>query len=73
MSKQIKAYMAKHPDKFESFHTEDNAEIGIDYWVYTTSDYMCPVVECGTIHEDTVKETLVKMRGVITWDEFYAI
>ena len=65
MSKQIQAYIEKHPEKFDSWHTEDHNERGLDYWVYCKAPYFSPESECGTIHEDTVKETLARMRGVI--------
>ena len=64
MSKQIQKYIDKHPEKFESWHNENHNERGLDYWVYTTSDHICPDMECGTIHEDTVAETLSMMRTV---------
>ncbi len=65
MSKQIQDYINKHSDKFESWHTEDNNERGLDYWVYCKSPYYCPDMECQTIHEDTVKEALARMKRVI--------
>ena len=64
MSKQIQVYIDKHPEKFESWHTEDNNARGLDYWVYCATGYWCPENECGTIHEDTVAETLVRMKTV---------
>ena len=64
MSKQIQQYVDAHPDKFESWHTEDNNARGLDYWVYCKAPYYSPDMECGTIHEDTVKDALAKMRGV---------
>jgi len=59
--------MNSHPEKFESWHTEDNNERCLDYWVYCKPGYFCPSMECGTIHEDTVKETLAMMRTVIEY------
>lgn len=63
MSKTIQDYINKHPDKFESWHSEDND--GLDYWVYCRSPYFSPDMETQTIHEYTVKDTLIYMRAVI--------
>ena len=65
MSKQIKDFIKKHPEKFDSWHTEDNNDRGLDYWVYCKDPYFCPDMECQTIHEDTVKDAMAKMRTVI--------
>ena len=65
MSKTIDNYVKSHPDRLESWHNEDHNERGLDYWVYCREPYFCPDMECGTIHEDTVKETMAKMRTVI--------
>ena len=64
MSKSIQQYMDRHPEKFESWHTEDNNARGLDYWVYCKAPYFCPDMETQTIHEDTVRDTLAKMRRV---------
>jgi hypothetical protein len=64
MSKQIDRYIKANPEKFESWHTEDNNERGLDYWVYCREPYYCPATECGTIHEDTVAQVLAKLRTV---------
>ena len=76
MSKTIEDYIKKHPDKFDSWHTEDNNERGLDYWVYCKDPYFYPSSETQTIHENTVKETIQAMRCVIKgtyngycWDE----
>ena len=67
MSKQIKAYIAKHPDKFQELHIEDsgNDERGIDYWVYTKAPYFFPTTECGSERTNNVKEMLGLMRTVV--------
>lgn len=65
MSKLIQNYIDSHPDKFESWHTENNNDRGLDYWVYCKDPYFNPDSETQTIHEDTVKETLAAMRRVI--------
>lgn len=66
MSKTIRAYIDKHPDKFESeISIEANNERGCDYWVYCKAPWFNPDLETQTIHEDTVKETLAAMRRVI--------
>lgn len=65
MSKTIQDYIKKNPDKFESWHTEDNNDRGLDYWVYCKDPYYSPDMECQTIREDTVKDVMIKMRNVI--------
>lgn len=66
MSKQIDDYVKKHPDKFESWHIEDNEGPGTkDYWVYCRDPYFSPDMECQTIHEWNVKDTLARMKDVV--------
>ena len=65
MSKTIQAYIEKHPDRFESYHNEDHNKRGLDYWVYCREPYFSPDMETQTIHEDTVKDAMAKMRAVI--------
>lgn len=65
MSKSIQDYIDKHPDKFVEWWNEDHNERGLDYWVVCKEPYFNPLTETSTIHEDTVKETLIAMRSVI--------
>ncbi len=65
MSIQLDRYIAKHPEKFESWHSEGHNERGLDYWVYCNEPYFCPDTETSTIHEDTVADPLAMMRTVI--------
>jgi len=65
MSKAIRDYMAKHPDKFAEYWNEDHNDRYLDYWVICKAPYFSPASETPTIHEDTVKDTLAAMRGVI--------
>ena len=64
MSKAVRDYMQKHPEKFESFHTESN-DRACDYWVYCREPWFNPHLDTQTIHEDTVRETLATMRKVV--------
>lgn len=64
MSKTIQKYVDANPEKFESWHTEDHNARGLDYWVYCRDPWFSPDMETQTIHEDTVKETLIRMRAV---------
>lgn len=67
MSKTIKDYIAKHPDKFESKISIENnwGEAGKhDYWVYCKAPWFSPDTDCQTIHEYNVKDTIAAMRGV---------
>jgi len=57
--------------RVESVHTEHDgwgeteAEMRRkSYWVYLHSGYICHVMECGTIHEKTVKKCWERMRYV---------
>lgn len=65
MSKAIRDYIAKHPDKFLRMWNEDHNERGLDYWVECKAPYFDPLTEVPTIHEDTVKDTLAAMRRVV--------
>jgi len=64
MSKTIQDYIDNNPDKFESWHSENHNERGLDYWVYCKEPYFYPSKEGQIIHEDTVKETMQAMRQV---------
>ena len=39
-------------------------EPGNGTWVHLRQGYICPEMECGTIHESTVAECCRLMRGV---------
>ena len=65
MSKQIRAMIAKYPEKFAEYWNEDHNERGLDYWVECREPYFCLDTETPTIHEDTVKDTLAAMRRVV--------
>lgn len=70
MSKQIQAMINRHPDKFDSWHTEYDGygESCNDhlpsYWVYCKEGWIIPDKECGSIHTKTVKEALALMKTV---------
>ena len=65
MSRTIQAYIDKHPEKFEEWHSEAHNERGLDYWVWCREPYFDPDYGMRGIHEDTVKDTLRAMRRVI--------
>jgi hypothetical protein len=76
MSKQIQAMIDKHPEKFDSWHTEfdgygDSHNDHLpSYWVYCKEGYIIPDNECGSIHTKTVKEAVETMRTVQTVAEW---
>jgi len=61
------AQIAADP-RVESIHDEGPNDEGgpHDWWLYLTHDYVCPHMECGTIHENTVKDCADLLRTVIT-------
>ena len=34
------------------------------YWVYLKDGYYSPTLDCGTIHEDTIKDVLKEIRKI---------
>lgn len=63
MSKTIQAYIDRHPDKFESWHTED-CDNKTQYWIYCKDPYFSPDMETQTINEFTVRDALILMKAV---------
>ena len=61
-SKTLNAACKKHPHVSECYSDQDG------YWIYTTEGYIQEEMECGTIHEQTVKECLEYMRGIVKGD-----
>lgn len=58
-----------HP-MVESTHTEWDGCFTDAYdrevqgrWVYLKEDFICPEMECGTIHEATIKECCALLAG----------
>ena len=39
------------------------------YWVYLAPGYICPEMECHTIHEDTLKELAWMVSTVEVWED----
>lgn len=59
MSKlRTKADIESHPAVHELVKDADG------YWIYLKHDYWCPPMECGTIHEYTIKECCEKLATV---------
>lgn len=63
MSKTLQKYVDAHPEQVESWHNENHNARGLDYWVYMKPGWYCARTDCGTVHEDTVKETIAALRG----------
>lgn len=73
MNPRTLAQIAADP-RVESIHDEGPSDEGTrhDWWLYLSHDYVCPHMECGTIHENTIKECADLLRTVITrvqWEE----
>lgn len=51
-------------------HRFDSYEIERDngVWLWCRTGYVCPSMECGTIHEDTVAEVLSMAKTVVPGD-----
>jgi hypothetical protein len=39
-------------------------EDGYDHWLYCNPGFMCRAMECGTIHEEKVKDVLAMLKDV---------
>lgn len=73
MNPRTLAQIAADP-RVESIHDEGPSDEGTrhDWWLYLTEGYVCPHMECGTIHENTVKDCADLLRTVITrvqWEQ----
>ena len=47
----------------------DGANGGPSYWVYLAPGWICPLMECHTIHEDTLKELRIYIRSIEPWPD----
>lgn len=63
MNKGMKKLLDKYGDIIESIHREYN--YGKDYWVYLKDGYICIPMECGTIHEYTLKDVENMLKQVV--------
>jgi len=66
--------MARHPrtiaqvkadPRVQSIHQEWNGP-SPSWWVYLKPGLVCPHMECGTIHEETIKDVCDLLRTVVT-------
>ena len=39
------------------------------YWVYLSEGYICPLMECHTIHEDTLADLKIYVGSVKEWPD----
>ena len=44
----------------------------LSYWVSLHDEYICADMECGSIHERTVKDLWQKMQSVVTREQYHA-
>ena len=68
MSKGMIRLMDKYGDIIDSIHREYNLCDGtrnVDYWIYLKDGYICKDMECGTIHEYSLKECEKMLKNVI--------
>ena len=52
----------EYKDVIDSVSREYND--GYDYWVYLKDGYICEPMECGTIHEYSIKEVKKMLKEV---------
>ena len=68
MNKGMKRLLEKYGDVIESIHRENND--GVDYWIYLKEGYICPSMECGTIHEYNLKDCENMLKTIMTIEEY---
>jgi len=61
----------KRDPRVESVHQEDDGcyqdsrgRYVLAYWVHLKPGYICDAMECGTIHEPTIKRVLEMMKEI---------
>ena len=47
----------------------DGANGGGSYWVYLNDGWICPHMECHTIHEDTLADLRPMVKSIERWDD----
>jgi len=53
--------------RVQSVSDERNSGEGV--WVYLHAEYISPMMGCGTIHEDTVRDCAYEMQSVVPRSE----
>ena len=66
-NKGMEKLLEKYGEIIESMHREYN--YGWDYWISLKEGYICPDMECGTIHEYNLKDCETMLKSVITIEE----
>lgn len=60
--------------RVDSIHKENdgfNPNGGLSYWCYLKKGYIVPDMECGTIHECTVKEVIEMLDTAVPEWQFW--
>ena len=39
------------------------------YWVYLNKGWICPAMECHTIHEDTLRQLKMMVASIERWED----
>ena len=60
--KGMRKLVEKYIDVIDSVHREYN--YGYDYWIYLKEGYICDPMECGIIHEYTIKDCEMMLKEV---------
>lgn len=47
----------------------DGEDGGSSYWVYLASGWICPEMECHTIHEDTLAKLKPMVKSIKPWPD----
>ena len=68
MNKGMMKLLEKYGEVIENMHREFN--YGWDYWIHLKNGYICPDMECGTIHEYNLKDCENMLKTVITIEEY---
>lgn len=62
--KSLEKLIAANPEIFSDYSDERGGPDSNGVWLYCKADYYCPMMECGTIHESTVREVLALAKTV---------
>jgi hypothetical protein len=57
-SKQLAAIVAKNPKYLSEYYCDADG-----HWMHTTTGFIFPDMECGTLHEQTVGDMLAHLKG----------
>lgn len=69
MNKGMQKLIEKYGDVIASIDREYND--GLDYWIYLKEGYICVDMECGTIHEYTLKDCERQLKLVVKEEDFF--